>query len=100
MKVGDYLVEVLLPKSVIDELDKAVCYILTSAKSYVDEPRSYVPMRLLESASIILDILSIYDNKYLWLNEEINRIKLLPLESEAEYLREIDIILTRLIESY
>lgn len=89
-----------LPTNVIDELDKTVCYLLTSSKSYIDEPRSYAPMRLLEGASIILNILSIYDNNYLWLKDGIERIKNVPLDSEETFLEEIDKILAKLIEIY
>jgi hypothetical protein len=89
-----------LPPHVINELDKVVCYLLTSSRSYIDEPQNYVPMRLLEGASIILNILCIYDNKYLWLNEEVEKIKTLPLDSEEKYLKEINRVLIKLIENY
>ncbi len=90
----------LLPTNVIGELDKTVCYLLTSSKSYIDEPRSYAPMRLLEGASIILNILCTYDSKYLWLKEDIERIKNVPLDSEETFLEEIDKVLAKLIEIY
>lgn len=100
MRVGDKELEEFLPSDAIDELDKAVCYLLTSSRGYIDEPRNYVPMRLLEGASIILNTLCVYDSKYLWIKEEVERIKTLPLDSEEEYLKEIDSVLVKLIESY
>lgn len=100
MKVGDRGMESPLPKNVVEDLDKAVCYLLTSSGSYIDEPRNYVPMRLLEGASIILNVLRVYDSKYSWLQEQVEEIKNIPLESEEKYLKELDIVLKVLIESY
>lgn len=100
IKAGDTNLETEIPLRIVDELDKAVCYLLTSSRSYIDEPHSYVPMRLLEGASILLNILCSYDEKYIWIKEEVQKVKSLPLSSEEEYLDKMDILLVKLIERY
>ncbi len=83
------------PLSIQDkkQLDDTMSYLLSSARSYVDEPRHYIPIRLLEGVYGILNVLARQEEKYQWLLDQVETAKGLPLFDEEEYLETMDAIL-------
>jgi len=75
------------------QLDATMIYLLSSARSYVDEPSHYIPIRLLEGVYGILTVLARQDENYQWLLDQVETAKGLPLNDEEAYLEMMDGIL-------
>ncbi|MGM0405583.1 MAG: DUF6092 family protein [Thermoplasmatota archaeon] len=76
-----------------------LCYMSSSAKGLVDEPKLYGPLRLLESMERIIDVLESNDMSnefYTKLKEEIKENKYTVMQDEEEFVESIDNIVAML----
>ncbi len=87
--------EELISEKLKNDLYDIVCYLLTCSSTYIEEPRNYVPIRLLEVSSRILNIIN--SEEYILLAEELDKLKNIPLRSEEQYLEKIEKLLLKLI---
>ncbi len=76
-----------------------LCYMSSSARGLVDEPKLYGPLRLLESMERIIDVLESNDMSnefYTKLKEEIKENKYTVMQNEEEFVESIDRIVAML----
>ncbi|MFW5904511.1 MAG: DUF6092 family protein [Candidatus Saliniplasma sp.] len=76
-----------------------LCYMSSSAKGLVDEPKLYGPLRLLESMERIIDVLEandMSDEFYSKLKQEIKENKYTVMQDEEEFIESIDEIVAML----
>ena len=77
------------------------CYMSSSARGLVDEPKLYGPLRLLETMERIVDVLETNEmsNKfYSELKEEIKENKYVVMQDEQAFIDSLDEIVKKLAE--
>jgi len=78
-----------------------LCYMSSSSKGLVDEPKLYGPLRLLESMERIIDVLEandMSDDFYSELKEKIKDNKYLVMQDEERFVRSLDEIVKMLAQ--
>ncbi|SDJ95358.1 DUF6092 family protein [Natronincola ferrireducens] len=83
-------------QSVKEELEEIMFFLITSARGCIDEPASYGPLRLLEAASRLTDVVGKHNDSYIKLKDEINNSMDIALIDEEKFQEQLDDIILHL----
>ncbi len=77
------------------------CYMSSSARGLVDEPKLYGPLRLLETMERIIDVMEendISNEFYSEIKQDIKENKYTVMQDEEEFVESVDEIVSKLAE--